>query len=78
VVVIISNKERKQMTKTKNNNKDLSFKKAGWYTTYETQEELQAYFKKFTNDEQFLLQLGSNLTWNWFVHILKDYNITPK
>ncbi len=66
------------MTKTKNNNKDLSFKKAGWYTTYETQEELQAYFKKFTNDEQFLLQLGSNLTWNWFVHILKDYNITPK
>ena len=66
------------MKEAKNNKEELTFKKVGLFATYKTQEELQDYFKKFHGNEQFLIQLGSNLTWNWFVHILKDYTITPK
>ena len=73
-----ANKTDNLLTETKNNNEGLTFKKAGQFATYKTQEELQDYFKQFNGNEQFLVQLGSNLTWNWFVHILKDYNITPK
>ena len=73
-----ANKTDNLLTETKNNNEGLTFQKAGLFATYKTQEELQDYFKQFNGNEQFLVQLGSNLTWNWFVHILKDYTITPK
>ena len=66
------------LTETKNNNEELTFQKAGLFATYKTQKELQDYFKQFNGNEHFLVQLGSNLTWNWFAHILKDYTITPK
>ena len=66
------------MTIKKETTKDdkLTFSKAGLFATYKTQEELQDYFSQYSGNEAFLLQLGSNLTWNWFAHILKDYKIT--
>ena len=69
---------KKEAIKTDSLVKDdeLTFSKAGLFATYKTQKELQEYFSKFSGNEQFLVQLGSNLTWNWFVHILKDYKIT--
>ena len=57
---------------------ELTFSKAGLFATYKTQEELQDYFSQYSGNDYVLVQLGSNLTWNWFAHILKDYDITKK
>jgi len=57
---------------------ELTFAKASLFATYKSQEDLQDYFSKFNGNDYTLVQLGSNLTWNWFAHILKGYEITKK
>ena len=50
----------------------------GLFHVYQTQEDLENYFQKFSGNELFLVHLGAALQWNCLAYQLKGEKLIDK
>ena len=53
-------------------------KPLGLFHVYQTQEDLENYFQKFSGNELFLVHLGAALQWNCLAYQLKGNKLAEK
>ncbi len=53
-------------------------KPVGFFHIYETQKDLEKYFKNFSGNESFLVHLGATLQWNCLAYQLKGEKLIDK